>query len=78
MDLTMHEVHYYNDLVKKGIAQKLVFPGVDDDAIVIPGIDQEDRVYFLDLSSKLKIYPGVNTIEKIKKTLDNQKKNDYT
>lgn len=74
MDLTIQEVHTYNNLVTEGKAERIPLTGVDDDAIVIPKLDEFDKVYFYDLSSKSKIYPGINIIEKIKKTIDSQRK----
>lgn len=71
MNLSIQEVHSYNNLVKAGKAEPLVFTGVDKDAIVIPKLDEDDKVYFLDLDSRAKVYPGLNTIEKIKKAIDN-------
>lgn len=74
MELTIQEVHSYNNLVKAGKAEPLRLTGVDYDAIVIPKLDENDQVYFFDLDSRVKIYPGINIIEKIKKSIDNQKK----
>jgi hypothetical protein len=73
MELTIQEVHSYNNLVNEGKEEKLKLSGVDDDSIVIPRLDELDRVYFYDLSSKARIYPGRNVIEKIKKAIDNQR-----
>lgn len=74
MELNIKEVHTYNDLVNSGRAEKLKLPGVDDDAIVVPRIDDLDKVYFYDVVSESKIYPGISTIEKIKKTIDKELK----
>lgn len=73
MLLTIQEVHSYNNLVNAGKAEPLRLTGVDPDAIVISKIDENDKVYFHELGSKIKIYPGINIIEKIKNTLDSQK-----
>jgi len=74
MELTIQEVHSYNNLVKAGIVPELKLSGVDDDTVVIPQLDELGQVYFLDLASRAKVYPGKNTIEKIKKAIDSQKK----
>lgn len=74
MDLTIQEVHTYNNLVKAGKAKELKLSGVDDDTVVIPQLDELGRVYFLDLASRAKVYPGRNIIEKIKKAIDSQEK----
>lgn len=74
MELTIQEVHSYNNLVKAGKVEPLRLTGVDYDAILIPKLDENDQVYFFDLDSRMKIYPGINIIEKIKKAIDNQKK----
>lgn len=73
MDLTIQEVHSYNNLVKAGKAVPLVLTGVDPDAIVIPKLDEDDKVFFFDLDSRVKVYPGINTIEKIKNAIASQK-----
>ena len=76
MELTMQEVHSYNDLVKQGKAEPLEFVGCDTSefgGLVIPRLDENDRVYFYDLASDVHVYPGINTIEKIKKTIDKVK-----
>lgn len=70
MELSIQEVHFYNNLVNQGEAEELTFHGVDDGNVIIPRLDDQDRVYFLDLGSRVKIYPGENLIEKIKKTVD--------
>ena len=73
MDLTIQEVHSYNDLVKMGKEEQLQLSGVDNDTVVIPQLDEFDNVYFLDLASRAKIYPGINVIEKIKAAIDKHK-----
>jgi hypothetical protein len=69
MKLTVKEVHTYNNLVKEGRAEALSLPGVSDDAIVITKVDENDEVYFYDLLENVTIYPGKNTIKKIKDIL---------
>lgn len=69
MKLTAQEIHTYNDLVKKGLVDPLSLPGASDDAILITKIDDYDQVYFFDLVENINIYPGRNTIEKIKNAL---------
>lgn len=73
MELTIQEVHSYNDLVKTGKAEELKLSGVDDGTVVIPQLDELGRVYFLDLGSRAKVYPGINVVEKIKRAIDNYK-----
>lgn len=76
MKITIQEVHTYNDLVNKGKAEALNLPGCDTSefgGLVIPRLDENDEVYFHDLASGVNVYPGINTIEKIKKTIDNVK-----
>jgi hypothetical protein len=73
MELTIQEVHTYNDLINKGEAEPLDLPGCDTSefgGLVIPRLDEDDRVYFHDLASGVNVYPGINTIEKIKKAID--------
>lgn len=74
MNLTIQEVHTYNDLVKAGKAEELKLSGVDDGTVVIPQLDESGVVYFLDLSSRARVYPGRNMMEKIKKAIDSQEK----
>jgi hypothetical protein len=69
MKLTVKEVHTYNDLVKEGKADPLSLPALSDGAIVITKVDENDEVYFYDLVENINIYPGKNTIKKIKNTL---------
>jgi hypothetical protein len=69
MKLTVKEVHTYNNLVKEGRVEALSLPGVSDDAIVITKVDENDEVYFYDLLENVTIYPGKNTIKKIKDIL---------
>ena len=73
MELTIQEVHTYNNLVKSGEADPLTLPGCDGSELVIPRLDENDHVYFYDLSSGTTVYPGINTIEKIKKSIDKLK-----
>lgn len=69
MKLTIQEVHYYNDLVKIGKALKINCP-IDETDIVISKLDKEDKVFFYCISCKTSFYPGLNTIEKIKHTIN--------
>ncbi|MDA0900218.1 MAG: hypothetical protein O3B35_04230 [Proteobacteria bacterium] len=73
MELTMQEVHTYNNLVNSGEAEPINLPGCDGSELVIPRLDENDQVYFYDLSSGTTVYPGINTIEKIKKAIDKVK-----
>lgn len=69
MKLTVQEVHSYNNLVNSGKAEPIRVPGVSDDAIVVTRVDDNDEVYFYDLMENVSVYPGRNTIEKIKNAL---------
>ena len=72
MNLTIQEVHTYYSLVNSGEVEKIIFPGIDNNpggSFVLPKLDDEDKVYFYDSISKTKIYPGLDTIEKIKKCI---------
>lgn len=69
MKLTIQEVHYYNNLVKIGKALKINCP-IDETDIVVSKLDEEDRVFFYCISCKTSFYPGLNTIEKIKHTIN--------
>jgi len=74
MHITIQEVHTYNNLVKAGVEEPLELPGCDTSefgGLVVPRLDENNRVYFHDLSSGVNVYPGRNTIEKIKKAIDN-------
>lgn len=73
MDLSIQEVHTYNDLVKAGKADELDIVGVDDAPIIVTRLDDNDQVYFYDIVSKVKVYPGINMIEKIKKAIDRER-----
>lgn len=75
MKLTIQEVHTYNNLVKEGKAPALRLNYVDEDAIVIPKLDEDNNVYFLDLETRIKVYPGEEFSKKIKKTIDKLKNN---
>jgi len=72
MTLTIQEVHSYYNLVNSGDAPVLEFPGIDNTpggSFILPSLDDNDQVYFYDSISKAKIYPGLDTIEKIKKCI---------
>lgn len=76
MKLTIQEVHTYNNLVKEGNVLPLELAGCDTSefgGLVMPRLDENDEVYFHDLASGVNVYPGINTIEKIKKAIDNIK-----
>lgn len=76
MNLTIQEVHTYYSLVNSGEAEKLEFPGIDNTiggSFILPKLDDEDKVYFYDSISKTKIYPGLETVEKIKKSIAKKK-----
>ena len=76
MNITIQEVHTYNNLVKAGVEEPLELPGCDTSefgGLVMPRLDEDDRVYFYDLASGVSVYPGINTVEKIKKAIDKVK-----
>ena len=73
MELTLKDVHTYSFLVKEGRAEELYLPGMDESEnskLVVPKIDGDSKVYFYDISSKTKVYPGVDMIKKIKDAVD--------
>lgn len=73
MKLTIQEVHSYNNLVKEGKEKELYFRGLDqseNSKLVVPKIDESSTVYFYDISSGTKIYPGIETIKLIKDAVD--------
>lgn len=65
MQISIQEVHYYNDLVNKGLAEKITCP-ISETDIVISKLDNENKVYFYCVSCHTSFYPGINMIEKIK------------
>jgi hypothetical protein len=70
MDLSVQEINFYNSLCDLGIAQKIecVF---DTNDIIITKIDENNNPYFYCITCNTKYDIGTNTIEKIKKTIDN-------
>lgn len=70
MELTIQEVHTYNNLVKEGKIIPFKIPGSGSDSILLPNIDEDGKVYLHDISNGIKIYPGIDTIERIKKSID--------
>lgn len=77
VELTIQQVHSYYDLVKNGEAEELIFAGIDytpGGSLIIPKLDDNDQVYFYDMLSKTKIYPGLETIKKIHISLAKIKK----
>ena len=76
MELTIQEVHTYNNLVKEGKVEPLKFAGLGAsqfDSILLPNLDEDGKVYLYDVSEQIKIYPGISTIEKIKEAIDKNK-----
>lgn len=73
MELTIQEAHTYNNLVKEGKEKELYFRGLDqseDSKLVVPKLDENSTVYFYDIVSSTKIYPGIETIKLIKDAVD--------
>lgn len=68
MELSIQEVHSYLDLVNEGKAERINCPFYETD-IVITKLDENDKVYFYCMSCKTSYYPGINTIQRIKKYL---------
>lgn len=69
MELTIQEVNFYTDLVRRGKAVPVFCPFSDNEDfpdIMISMVDENDKVYFKCLSCKADVYPGLNTIEKIR------------
>ena len=69
MEITIQDIHTYNNLVKVGKATPLGNP----EQIIIPKLLDDDTVVLYDISSGDIIYPGVNLKEKILKTIDQEK-----
>jgi hypothetical protein len=74
MELTLKQVHDYYNLVTEGKAPPLTLlgaEGTDLASLLIPAIDADGVVYFDDMQSGSKIYPGSETVRNILLTLDN-------
>jgi hypothetical protein len=71
--LSVQEVNFYNDLYDRGLVDKINCP-FDDvvvlDHIILTKVKDDDKVYFKCLTCVTSFEPGVNTIEKIKNTID--------
>ena len=71
--LSVQEVNFYNDLYDRGLVDKINCP-FDDvgvlDHIILTKVKDDDKVYFKCLTCITNFEPGVNTIEKIKNTID--------
>jgi hypothetical protein len=71
--LSVQEVHFYNDLYDRGLVEKINCP-FDDigvlDHIILTKVKDNDKVYFECLTCVTTFSPGINTIEKIKNTID--------
>lgn len=73
MELTVKQVHEYYNLVTEGKAPRLTLlgaEGYDLATLLIPAVDGDGVVYFDDMMSGNKIYPGSETIRKILLALD--------
>ena len=75
MELTIKEIHTYNDLVNEGKIDPINFATAGKDSILLPNLDEDGKVYLEDSSQGLKIYPGISTIEKIKEAIDKAQEN---
>ena len=75
MELTIKEIHTYNDLVNDGKIDPINFATAGKDSILLPNLDEDGKVYLEDSSQGLKIYPGISTIEKIKEAIDKAQEN---
>lgn len=69
MELTIRDVHTHQTLVNKGLVEPIRLRGVATDSVIVPSLDNEDRVYFSDLTDGTKVYPGQETIQKILKDI---------
>ena len=71
--LSVQEVNFYNDLYDRGLVDKINCP-FDDvgvlDHIILTKVKDDYKVYFKCLTCITSFEPGVNTIEKIKNTID--------
>ena len=69
MELSIQEVNLYTELISKGKAVPIFCPLSENKEfpdIMMSMIDKNNKVYFKFLSCKANIYPGLNTIEKIR------------
>lgn len=68
MEISIQEVHYYNELVKVFKAEPILCP-YDESSfshIILTKIDDEDKVFFQCITCNTKFYPGLNLIKRIK------------
>lgn len=68
MELSIQEVHYYNDLANSLKAEPILCP-YDENSfshILLTNIDDEEKVYLKCITCDTKFYPGINLIKKIK------------
>lgn len=71
--MTVKQVNRYYDLVTEGKAEPLRLLGAEGfsrETLLIPSLDENDVVYFDDMMTGLKIYPGPDSVKKILKALD--------
>jgi len=69
MDITIQDVHTYLNMVRAGTADPIVLSN-SDSTLIIPALDKDEKVYFRDLSEGINIYPSLDTIKIIRKTID--------
>jgi len=71
--LSIKEVHFYNDLVNKGIVKKINCPFEEDEHIVISITNESDEVLFECLTCNTIFKPGINTEQIIKSAIEKHK-----
>jgi hypothetical protein len=72
----MQQVHSYQVLVDNNLAvpiEQLLGYTSEYPELVLPELNENDEVVFKNISSNIRINPGINTIETIVKTIEKNK-----
>jgi hypothetical protein len=70
--ISIKEVHFYNNLAKRGLVEPMLCPFNEDGVgnhIVLPNIDKNDELFFNCLTCNTNFKLGLNTEEIIQKTI---------
>jgi len=67
--ITIQELHQYYRMSQVGVVPKITCPMNDADGEMIPWVDAKERACMWCLSCNLKLYLGINKIEKIRSLL---------
>jgi hypothetical protein len=74
MEITMHLIHTYNELVKRGLAKPITCPfsySSEYPDVMLTELNSDGKVVFRCIACNTVVRPGINTAQEVLECLNN-------